>query len=273
MSFFWSQWIGKYYTPQTVKWLKDDWRCTVVRAAMAIDNDGYLKNPDIEKQKVITVVDAAIQQGLYVIIDWHDHEAEKHTEQAKVFFSEMAQRYGDKPNVIYEIYNEPLNVSWVNVIKPYAEEIIRVIRQHDPDNIVVVGTRNWSQEVDEAANNPITGDNIAYTLHYYAATHKQWLRDKAASALQKGGALIVTEFGTCEASGDGFLDVAESKAWWQFLDDNKITWTNWSVADKAEATAALKPGASPTGGWSESQITPSGMLVRAELQSKNPESK
>jgi len=273
MSLFWSQWIGKYYTPETVKWLKDDWRCTVVRAAMAVEEGGYLQNPEVEKQKVITVVDAAIAQGLYVIIDWHDHHAEKNVTQAKAFFSEMAQKYGNKPNVIYEIYNEPLDVSWQGVIKPYAEEVIRAIRQYDPDNIVVVGTRNWSQEVDEAASNPIAGDNIAYTLHYYAATHKQWLRDKASAALKKGAALMVTEFGTCEASGDGFLDVTESKAWWKFLDDNKISWVNWSVADKVEATAALKPGASPNGGWSESQITPSGKLVRGELQSKNPKSK
>jgi len=270
MSFFWSQWIGKYYTPETVKWLKDDWRCTLVRAAMAIDNDGYLKNPAVEKQKVITVVDAAIAQGLYVIIDWHDHEAEKHTEQAKAFFAEMAQKYGDNPNIIYEIYNEPLNVSWSTVIKPYAEAVIAAIRQHDPDNIVVVGTRNWSQDVVAAANDPIAGGNIAYTLHYYAATHKQWLRDNAATALNKGIALIVTEFGTCEASGNGFLDAAESKLWWKFLDDNKISWTNWSLADKQESTAALKPGASPTGQWPDTQITPSGLLVRAELQTHNP---
>ncbi|ALJ01419.1 glycoside hydrolase [Rufibacter tibetensis] len=270
MSLFWSQWIGKYYTPETVKWLKDDWRSTLVRAAMAVDNDGYLKNPDAEKQKVITVVDAAIAEGLYVIIDWHDHEAEKHTDQAKAFFSEMAQRYGDKPNVIYEIYNEPLNVSWTGVIKPYAEAVIAEIRKHDPDNIVVVGTRNWSQDVEAVANNPIAGSNIAYTLHFYAATHKQWLRDAAQRALNKGIALMVTEYGTCEASGDGYLDVTETKAWWKFLDDNKISWANWSLADKQEGTAALKPGASPSGRWPESQITPSGMLVRTELIAKNP---
>jgi len=270
MSLFWSQWIGKYYTAETVKWLKDDWRATLVRAAMAVDNDGYLKNPAAEKAKVITVVDAAIAQGLYVIIDWHDHEAEKHTEQAKAFFAEMAQKYGDKPNVIYEIYNEPLQVSWTGVIKPYAEAVIAEIRKHDPDNIVVVGTPNWSQEVVAAADAPLADKNTAYTLHYYAATHKQGLRDNAAKALNKGIALMVTEFGTCEASGNGFLDETETKLWWKFLDDNKISWANWSIADKQESTAALKPGASPTGQWPESQVTPSGLVVRKELQAKNP---
>ncbi|WP_211240573.1 glycoside hydrolase family 5 protein [Adhaeribacter aquaticus] len=271
MSFFWSQWIGKYYTAETVEWLKKDWRCTLVRASMAVDDgEGYLRKPEVEKQKVITVVDAAIANGLYVIIDWHSHHAEDYREEAKTFFAEMAKKYGDKPNVIYEIYNEPLNVSWSGVIKPYAEAVIAAIRQHDPDNIVVVGTRNWSQEVAEAANNPIAGVNIAYTLHYYAATHKQGLRDKATQALNRGVALMVTEYGTAEASGDGNLDVTETKTWWKFLDDNKISWANWSLADKVEATAALRPNASPTGGWTDAQITPSGLLVREELRAKNP---
>src|SRR5690606_716311 len=42
MSFFWSQWIGKYYTYETVKWLRDDWRCNAVRVAMAVEHEGYL---------------------------------------------------------------------------------------------------------------------------------------------------------------------------------------------------------------------------------------
>lgn len=191
MSFFWSQWIGKYYTPEAVKWLKDDWRCTIVRAAMAIEHDGYLANPEVEKQKVITVVDAAIEEGLYVLIDWHDHEGENHMEEAKAFFGEMAQRYGDYPNVIYEPYNEPLqDVFWSSVLKPYHQAIIDTIRFHDPDNIVVCGTRTWSQNVDEPANDPINDENVAYTLHFYAATHKQWLRDRAKAAMDKGIALV-----------------------------------------------------------------------------------
>jgi endoglucanase len=148
--------------------------------------------------------------------------------------------------------------------------VIAAIRQHDPDNLVICGTRNWSQEVEEAANDPISGSNIAYSLHFYSSTHKQWLRDRATRALHKGVTLVVTEFGTTEASGDGFMDVAETKAWWKFLDDNYISWANWSVTDKVEASAALKPNAKSTGGWTDAEITPSGLLVRAELRARNP---
>ncbi len=271
MSFFWSQWIGKYYTEETVKWLKDDWQCTVVRAAMAVDEDqGYITNPDTEKQKVFTVIDAAIEQGIYVIVDWHSHHAENYTAQAKEFFGEVAQKYGDKPNIIYEPYNEPIDSQWNSTIKPYHEEVLTEIRKHDPDNIVICGTRLWSQRVDEVIGNRIDDPNVAYTLHYYAATHNQDLRNIAKQAIDAGIPIFVTEYGLSEASGNGSLNPEESIVWWEFLDDHKISHCNWSIADKEELSAALKPGASDKGGWPESMITESGKMVRDELKAKNP---
>lgn len=270
MSFFWSQWMGQYYTKETVKWLKDDWQATVVRAAMGVSGGGYLSNPEVEKAKVIEVVDAAIAEGIYVIIDWHSHHAEDQLDEAKSFFSEMAQKYSDYPNVIYEPYNEPLDVSWTEVLKPYHEAVIAEIRKHDPDNLIICGTRTWSQRVDEVVGNKIDDTNIAYTLHYYAATHKQSLRDIANIALNGDIAIFVTEYGVSEASGDGSIDIAETNTWWDYLDENKISWCNWSIADKVELSAALKPNANSQGNWSESDITQSGKMVRDELKESNP---
>lgn len=270
MSFFWSQWMGKYFTPETVKWLHDDWNCTIVRAVMGVDLGGYLSNPKQEKQKIITVVDEAIREGIYVIIDWHDHNAQDHTKESKAFFAEMAQRYGDKPNVIYELYNEPVKVPWSTVIKPYLKAVIDTIRHYDNDNLIVCGTPNWSQDVDVASEDPLTGSNIAYSLHFYSGSHKQSLRDKATKALNNGVALFVTEFGTTDASGNGTVNKEETLIWWKFLDDNKISWCNWSVADKDETSAILKPGANATGKWSNAQLTESGLFVREELKAKNP---
>jgi endoglucanase len=266
MSFFWSQWMGKYYNRETVKWLREDWNCTVVRAAMGIEHGGYLEHPDAEKQKIFTVIDAAVQEGLYVIVDWHDHHGESHLTEAKQFFATVAQRYGHLPNIIYETYNEPLNVSWSNVLKPYHQAIIDTIRAYDTDNLIVCGTPNWSQDVEAAASDPLADSNVAYTLHFYAGTHKQPLRDKAALALSKGVALMVTEYGTTEASGNGAVYEAETKIWWQFMDEHHLSGCNWSVADKNESSAALKPGTDSTSGWSESDINPSGILVRRKLK-------
>ncbi|MBO9700590.1 MAG: glycoside hydrolase family 5 protein [Sporocytophaga sp.] len=270
MSLFWSQWMSQYYNPFVVKYLKDKWKCTVIRAAMGVDMGGYADSRASEREKVMTIVDAAIKNGIYVIIDYHSHEAHANPDMAKKFFADMAKKYGKYPNVLYEIYNEPLNyVSWSKDIKPYAETVIESIRQYDPDNIVIIGTRQWSQMVSEAAVDPVKDTNSAYTLHFYAGSHKQWLRDEAKKAMDKGIALFVTEFGTCHASGNGSYDPEETRLWFDFMDKYKISWCNWSIADKDETASALKPGGFSAGGWEDSDLTPSGQLVRDEMILKN----
>jgi endoglucanase len=271
MSFFWSQWIGKYYNYSCVKWLKDDWKCSVVRAAMAVNYNGYAKHPKREQKKIETVVDASIDLGIYVIIDFHEHTAENYLAEAKTFFSEMAKKYGNYPNVIYEIYNEPLMVSWPQVIKPYCEEVIKAIRQYDPDNIIICGTSNWSQNVDEASLDPIKEPNIAYALHFYSGTHKQWLVDKAETAMKNGLCLFVSEYGTTEANGDGPVYIPETQMWYSWMDKYHISHCNWSVADKKESSSALVKGASARGGWKDYQIKSSGLLVKEMLLKKHAE--
>lgn len=269
MSLFWSQWMGQYYNIDCVRWLYNDWNCTVVRAAMGIESGGYLTDPVAEIAKLKAVIDACIEAGIYVIVDWHDHKAHQHTEQAVEFFRSLATQYGDKPNLIYEIYNEPTQVSWKNDVKPYAETVIQNIRAIDPDNLILVGSPTWSQDVDVASKDPINDNNIAYTLHFYAATHKQALRNKAKTALNNGAALFVSEYGTCEASGDGPIDYNEVTAWYNFFSDNNLSSCNWSIADKEETSAALKPGASGKGGWQDSEITESGKIVKAKIKEFN----
>jgi len=111
----------------------------------------------------------------------------------------------------------------------------------------------------------LSSSNIAYSLHFYAATHKQWLRDRATNALSKGAALFVTEFGTCESSGSGVLDSLETLRWLNYLEQNKISWCNWSIADLTETSAALNPGASATGGWDPSSLKRSGVFIRSKI--------
>jgi endoglucanase len=266
-SLFWGNngWGGeKYYNAGTIGWLKRDWKSNIVRAAMGVEESGgYLQDPAGNKAKVKAVVEAAIANDMYVIIDWHTHHAEQYRDQAIGFFQEMARTYGNNPHVIYEVYNEPLQISWSNTIKPYAEAVAGAIRAIDPDNLIIVGTPQWSQHVDDASRDPITRfKNIAYTLHFYAGSHGQYLRDWAQTALNNNAALFVTEWGSVDASGDGGVNYGETNAWVDFLKRNQISHANWALNDKAEGASALVGGANPNGGWASNQLTASGTLAR-----------
>ncbi len=269
MSFFWSQWQGQFYNSNVVHWLRDDWNCSIVRVAVGATRDGVLGNRGREMAKA--VIQAAIDRGMYVIVDWHDHAAHQHQAQAIAFFEDIARTYGKLPNIIYEPWNEPLkDHDWSTVIKPYHEAVVARIRAIDPDNLIVLGTQSWSQEVDKASRDPVKGTNLAYTLHFYAGTHRESLRQKARTALTNGAAIFVTEWGTGEANGAGKLDEVETRRWWDFMDQNRLSWCNWSITDKDETTAALLPKANPLGAWPTNEISPSGLLVRGELRRINP---
>jgi endoglucanase len=265
MSLFWSQWAPNYYNEETIKWLRDDWKCIVVRAAMGVESGGYLDNPEIEYAKVTKVIDACIKLGIYVIVDWHDHHAEDHLESAKSFFSRISKTYGDKPNIIYEIYNEPLNVSWVNTLKPYALSVINSIRKNDPDNLIIVGTPNWSQDVDKVIGSKIDDDKVMYSLHFYTGTHNEWLRTKAVKAISSGIPIFVSEYGISEASGNGKIDINETNLWASFMEEKNLSWCNWSVTNKDETSAILSPLTTSLYGWELKDLSEAGTIIRDYL--------
>jgi endoglucanase len=281
MSLYWSVWGGEdYYNKSAVDWLVKDWKINLIRAAIAAEpNDargrGYMGDPAGQLRNAKTVVDAAIANGIYVIVDWHDHNANKHVKEAKAFFEEMGKAYGNTPNVIWEIWNEPDNRggsgpkgedTWDD-IRGYAAEVIPVIRKHS-SNVIVVGTPTWSQDVDIAAAKPIAGPNIAYALHFYAGTHGASLRTKAEKAMQAGAAIFITEYGTTHADGgtvDRKVYTEETKVWLDWADKYGLSYTNWSLVDKDESSAAFYPGVSGKGGWSPQVISTSGKWVRDRL--------
>ncbi|MFO7868178.1 MAG: cellulase family glycosylhydrolase [Bacteroidales bacterium] len=273
-SLFWSNtWWGgdQFYNENVVTEVAQNWDASIIRAAMGVEeNGGYLtsdQNKTANYDRVTTVIDAAIANDIYVIVDWHSHNAENYEAEAIEFFSKIAQEYGNNPNIIYELYNEPLDVSWSTVIKPYAKAVIAEIRKYDPNNIIVVGTPIWSQKVDDAAVDPITAyENIAYTAHFYAGTHTQWLRDRIEAAMNSGIAVIITEWGTVDADGDGGVDEKSSDDWVDFMAEHDITHCNWALNNKDEGASALESWASTQGGWTDNDLTTSGTYVYNLIQ-------
>jgi endoglucanase len=265
VSYGWHNWWPRFYNKETVAWLGDDWGCTVVRAAMGVEPEkGYLDEPEWSKEKLEAVVEGAISHDLYVIIDWHSHGIQ--LEAAKTFFGEMAKKYGKYPHVIYEIFNEPVNDSWDN-IKAYSIAVIESIRKYDPDNVILVGSPHWDQDIHIVADNPIEGfDNLMYTLHFYAATHGKFLRERGDYALQKGIPLFVSESAGMSANGNGPINYPEWETWIGWMKNNKISWISWSISDKNETCSMLYPSASSTGNWKTADLKESGIKTRELLR-------
>ena len=269
VSLGWHNIWPRFYNKKVVRTLKNDWNATVVRAAMGVTTveDNYLDNPSFAIECVEKVVKAAIKEDIYVIIDWHAHEM--HTQEAKAFFAQMAQKYGKYPHVIYELYNEPVEDSWES-LKQYASEIITEIRKYDPDNIILMGCPHWDQDVHVVAESPLRGfGNIMYTLHYYASTHKEYLRDRMEDAVKRGIPIFVSESGVTEASGNGVIDPESQQLWLDRMEKLKISWLCWSLSDKDESCSMLLPRATATGPWPEDVIKRSGKMVREYLKRYN----
>lgn len=258
VSTMWLNWEDRYSTNRAgLQWMRDNWGITVVRAAMGVEpENSYLSNPQGMTSMVRQIVENAIALGLYVIIDWHAHEAHQNTSQAQQFFRQMAEEFGHYPNVLYETYNEPLlDTDWSSTIKPYHEAVLSSLREVDPDNVVILGSRQWSQRVDEAAADPVAGTNLMYTLHFYSCTHEGWLRDFADQAISAGAALFVTEWGATHADGGtpnnpGVCD-GEAQAWHDWMNERQIGWTAWKLdgCNDESCFFVSDSAAAPEGGW------------------------
>ncbi len=257
-------WFPEYVNEACFRQLKEEWQADVIRLAMYTGEGGYCTGADKESLKSLVKngVEYATSCGLYVIIDWHilsDGNPNTYLEESKAFFSEMSREYASYTNVLYEICNEPNGgTSWQDV-KSYAEQVIPVIRENDEDGIILVGTPNWCQFVDQAAADPLTGyENVMYTLHFYAATHKDSLRNTMVSAIQAGLPIFVSEYGICDASGNGALDIEQANRWVSLMDQYGVSYVAWNLANKAESSSLLKSSCSKVSGFSQEDLSDSG---------------
>ena len=187
---------------------------------------------------------------------------------AKTFFAKMAQQYASYNNVIYEICNEPCNGATWGDVKFYASEVIPSIRSYDKDAVILIGTPNWSRDVDEAVKDPVTGyDNIMYTLHFYAATHKEDLQNKLKSAADAGLPIFVSEFGICSDDGNGQVDIDSANSWISLLDSYGISYVCWNLSNKEEKSALLTPACDKTSGFTYEDLSDEGKWLYGVLTS------
>ena len=261
-------WFPQYVNKAAVKSLRDDIGANTLRLAMyTAEGQGYCTGGDKNKLKnlVNNGVSYATENGMYAIIDWHilqDLDPNVYKDEAKTFFDEMSKNYAGNKNVLYEICNEPNGgTTWAQV-KAYANEVIPVIRANDKDAIIIVGTPNWSQDVDEAVKDPITGyENIVYAVHFYADTHKDNIRNKVKIAEDAGYPVLISEFSICDASGNGNNNIPEANTWIKLLDSYGIGFVAWNLSNKNESSSIIAPFCQKTSGWSYDDLSQSGQWL------------
>ena len=255
------------------KTFRDDWSANLIRLAMYTDEElGFCTDGDKEDIKKIMLrgVKAATDLGMYVIVDWHilkDNNPMQNKAEAIKFFDEMAGKLKDQDNIIYEICNEPNGdaVTW-DIVKEYAEELIPVIRKHDKEAVILIGTPCWSQDVDIAYDNQLEGfDNIMYVLHFYAATHKDDLRNKLISVLDKEFPVFISEFSICDASGNGIIDYDEAQKWFDLIKKYKLSYAAWNVSNKDESSALILPTCNKYSNWLEEEYSDTARWIKKEM--------
>ena len=239
-------WFGRIYTKENLKELRDTWDVNTFRIAVYTNPEeaGYIANKKMIKQ-VEEIIDYCIDLDIYVIIDWHilkDNNPNIYKEEAIKFFDKMSMKYKNSPNVIYEICNEPNgeDITWDEDVKPYAEEVIDVIRNNSKKSLIIVGLADWCKDIESARNNRISDNNILYAVHFYAgAAGNYTLKENIKKAKEDKIPLIVTECGATNESGDGKLYKEKFKEWIDYLEKYKISWIVWQFSEKDEASSLL----------------------------------
>ena len=259
-------WYPEYVTPETIESLRNNWGINVIRLAMyTSDYNGYcVAGEDIQstlKSNIDAAVEAATDNDMYVIIDWHilnDGNPNEYKSQAIQFFGEMVRKYEDNENVIYEICNEPNGDTTWEDICDYANEVIPVIRNVDEDAVILVGTPDWSSDLESVIESPLDYDNIMYTYHFYAGTHKSSARNTLTDALDEGLPVFISEYGFVSADGDGTIDTKEAAKWQDIIDEYQLSSCIWNLSNKDEGSALISADCDKTYDWEEEELSEQG---------------
>lgn len=270
-------WFPEFATPETIASLRNNFGINVIRIAMyTSDYNGYcVGGSDNQKDlmdKVCSAVDAATENEMYVIIDWHtlnDENPNTYKAESIQFFGEMVRKYKDNDNVIYEICNEPNGDTTWSDIKSYAKEVIPVIRNVDSDAVILVGTLEWSSDLESVQDDPLNFKNIMYTYHFYAASHKEDARKQLESALEAGLPVFISEYGLVSADGNGSVNTKEAEKWYDIIDEYKLSSCIWNLSNKDEGSALISADCQSTLDWKYEDLSEEGKYFFDKLSKGN----
>ena len=265
-------WFPDFINENLFRQVSEDWDGNLVRLAMYAS---VYTGKDREKSYELMRkgIEAAKAADLYAVVDWHILEQGDPNAQfaeAKDFFERITSDYPDCPNLLFEICNEPNGeADWGDVMR-YANKVIPLIRRNIPEAVILVGTPEWDRNLASALLRPLEYENLMYVLHFYAASHKEGLRDELSTVVEAGLPVFVSECGISESDGDGCLDFESAAEWFTYLNEHKISYAVWSLSDKDETSAFFRPGFDPDSAIRDSDLTDTGLWVRELIRGVDP---
>lgn len=239
-----------------------------IRVAMYLNNGrdgskGYLEDKENMKKKVENIIKWASDLDMYVCVDWHGLANNKpldNIDLSKEFFNEITEEFKNYPNVIYEIFNEPPkdNGTWENQIVPYSNEIIPLIRNINPDALIIVGTQSTDNIWEPTIKNPLKYDNIVYSYHTYGGYF-----NNAYKYMCSNLPMFLSEWGVGDASSEtqDSANYNTSQSLLKYTGKFNISWAMWSLSDKEGCHNFVAPGNEKDGGWIGDELSTTGKFI------------
>ncbi len=240
------------------------WYSTVIRLPVyPIWKLGYNTNPNRYDQRYIRpAVEKCVEKNIYCIIDWHYVDDPRELDrETRAFWSDIASKYKDYPNIMFEVFNENKTdmswEEWKSIVQPW----VNLIQDYAPRNLILVGAPHYAQHLFDAPENPIDGKNIVYVAHIYPGLEQRhwdtWMFNTADKI-----PLFVTEWGFRKDSGkitsgtiSNYGIAIKNK-----LEEHNLSWTSW-VADydwepeMFDANWNLRVGENEMGGFVKDYLT------------------
>jgi hypothetical protein len=147
----------------------------------------------------------------------------------RAFWKYVAPKYAGTPNVIFELYNEPIYPDNWNTWKKTAQPWVDLIRSVAPRNLILIGGPRWSQNVAEAASSPFDGSNLVYVAHIYPDHGAQKVWDAWFGNSSNTVPYFITEWGWQQG---GNIPTSGTKSGYglpfsAYLDLKGVSWTAW----------------------------------------------
>ncbi len=228
--------------------LVDEWNVNIVR--IPVHPDLYQHNLGYLEKYVDPIVAWAKELEIYILLGYHAHgnirtgaselpvwkdtppwrgnPFNANRELAHKYSKEAAERYKDDFHVLYSIFNEPVFIDW-STWKQEAEALIDVIRNVQPEAIVMVSGVNWGYDLSEALIRPIPCEGVIYETHPYPWSGNNWTVWTAELALRYP--VFLGEWGYDHELGSFATPENYALPLLTHCDHNNMGWTAWIYHD------------------------------------------